>query len=216
MDNTNKIWQTKPSDRFILKYIKTRLSAPVTLALIGHKWLRPWIITCASMLFGISGGILFALQHSFLAALLALCSQILDGVDGQFARLTNSESNKGAYLDSVLDRYTDGSLVIGLTLFTLTQFDGVDIFILISGSLALIGSGLISYSSCRAETLSYTLGRYTLASKGTRTTAIIIAGLLSWFSPIPCLMAIVYLGIHTNIVVCWRIYLVYKQTPKSD
>ena len=52
-----------------------------------------------------------------LAGLVGGASQVLDGVDGQFARLTGRQSAGGAFWDSVLDRYSEGAVVIGLTLY---------------------------------------------------------------------------------------------------
>ena len=106
-------WKTKQSDRFILKWIKCHLSARISPRLVGVAWLRPWMITATSASLGIAAGALFALECAWLAGLVAACSQILDGVDGQLARLSGRQSAKGAYLDSVMDRYSDGCLVIG-------------------------------------------------------------------------------------------------------
>src|SRR5208283_438293 len=100
-------WQTKPTDRFVLKWIKINLSAPITPLLVEFRWLKPWMITVASTVIGISSGLTLAVGWGFLAGLLAAAAQILDGVDGQFARFTGRESRAGAFLDSVLDRYTD-------------------------------------------------------------------------------------------------------------
>ncbi len=102
-------WRTKPSDRFILKWIKCRLSAPITPLLVHLGWLRPWMITLFAASLGILAGFLFALGMGFTAGLTAALSQILDGMDGQFARLTGSSSRAGAFLDSVIDRYADGA-----------------------------------------------------------------------------------------------------------
>ena len=98
---------------------------------------------------------------------MAAAAQVLDGVDGQFARLTSRETTAGAFLDSVLDRYTDGFLVFGLIIYNGRM--GLPVWLLIPVAvLALIGSSLISYSSARAANLGIDLGSPTLASKGTR------------------------------------------------
>lgn len=110
-------WQTKPSDLFVLKWIKLNLSARITPLLVEIRWLRPWMITVFATVIGISAGVTLASGSGFLGGLLAAAAQILDGVDGQLARLTGRETSAGAFLDSVLDRYTDGSMVIGLIIF---------------------------------------------------------------------------------------------------
>jgi phosphatidylglycerophosphate synthase len=154
-------------------------------------------------------GIVFSCGWGLAAGLIAAISQILDGVDGQFARLTGRQSKAGAFLDSVLDRYSDGALVIGLTLYCarleipLALVGGL-------GALALIGSGLISYSSARAESLGLALGRPTLASKGTRTTVTALSGLFSPIFPYLPFVALCYLVMHTNVVVGARIRTVFE------
>jgi phosphatidylglycerophosphate synthase len=201
---SSSAWQTKPTDRFVLKWIKCHLSARVTPRVARITWLRPWMITVSSTAVGMAAGAVFAMGWGLLAGLLAAVSQILDGVDGQFARLTGQQSRAGAFLDSVLDRYSDGALVIGLTVFSL----GLDVpawLVGTLGSLALIGSGNISYSSARAESLGIHLGRPTLASKGTRTTVTALSGLASPVVPVMPFIALCYLVLHTSIVVLYRI-----------
>jgi hypothetical protein len=76
-------WQTKSSDRFVLKWIKLTLSARITPKLLGFSWLRHWCITVTSMALGMAAGLSFAAGWGVLAGLLAAISQVLDGVDGQ-------------------------------------------------------------------------------------------------------------------------------------
>jgi phosphatidylglycerophosphate synthase len=209
--STPTSWKTKPSDRFVLKWIKCNLSARITPRLVQFAWLKPGMITVSSSLIGVLAGVVFAMGWGFIAGLLAAVSQVLDGVDGQFARITNQQSNAGAFLDSVLDRYSDGVLVIGLITFNFGL--GFPLWLLWAlGALALIGSGLISYSSARADSLNIPLGKATLASKGTRTTVTAVSGILSPLFPFMPMVALCYLVVHTNLVVLYRIGVVFKET----
>lgn len=190
----------------MLKWIKINLSARITPKLLGFSWLRPWVITVASMTFGMAAGLSFASGWGALAGLLAGVSQILDGVDGQYARLTGTQSSAGAFLDSVLDRYSDGFLVLGLIVFNVKL--GIPVWLLfLLGALALTGSGLVSYTSARAGSLGIHLGRPTLASKGTRTTVIAMSGIMSGLFPYAPMAALCYLVSHTNLTVVHRIRL---------
>lgn len=204
-------WMTKPTDRFVLKWIKINLSSHVTARLVNIQWLQPWMITVVSALVGLVAGATFAIGRPFIGALVAAVSQVLDGVDGQLSRRTGKASTAGAFLDSCLDRYSDGALVLGLLINELrTSPDDVAGFVLTIGALALIGSGLISYSSARADSLTLDIGKPTLASKGTRTSVVVIAGLLSPVTPIMPFLALCYLAIHTNVVVVLRILRVFE------
>lgn len=170
------------------------------------------MITSFSMATGILAGVLFSFNVGFLGGLMAAVSQVFDGVDGQFARLTDRVANSGAFLDSVLDRYSDGALVVGLIIFNLKNNSEWGTGVLIAlGTLALIGSSLISYTSARAQNLGINFGKPTLASKGTRTTIVAISGLLSPISSLIPLSALAYLVCHTNVVVLFRVYKAVSQ-----
>ncbi|MGV8074447.1 MAG: CDP-alcohol phosphatidyltransferase family protein [Syntrophobacteraceae bacterium] len=206
-------WQTKPSDRFILRWIKVHLSARVTPRLLKYAWLRPWMITLLSAGLGVLAGFIFALGSGWIAGSIAACAQVLDGVDGQFARITGQQSDAGAFWDSILDRYGDGAMVIGLIIYLIRlPFPLPSRVILILGALALIGSNLVSYSSARAESLGLDLGKPTLANKGTRSAVMILCawGSIVW-AGFPAI-ALVYLALHTNIAVAARLVRVHRHT----
>ena len=207
MENMNSgVWQTKPTDRFVLKWIKVRISARITPHLVKYSWLRPWMITLLSSGLGVLGGVTFALGWGWPAGCLAACGQILDGVDGQFARLTGHESKEGAFWDSVLDRYFDGTMVIGLVIYLIRLPSSIPPWVLVAlGILAFIGSNLISYSTARADSLGIDPGKPTLASKGTRMTSMILCAWGSAFWPSLPIVALIYLALHTNIVVVMRL-----------
>jgi phosphatidylglycerophosphate synthase len=205
-------WKTKSTDRFILKWIKCRLSARITPKLAPVAWLRPWMVTLASAGLGVLAGLMFALELAFVAGLTAALSQILDGVDGQLARLTGKESNVGAFMDSVVDRYADGAMVIGLVVYLARLQVFCSLWpLLVVGAFAIVGSSLISYSSARAESLGIELGKPTLASKGTRVSVMALSGLFApLWHPLPVL-ALFYLAMHSNIVVVKRLLQAFRE-----
>lgn len=199
-------WKTKPTDRFVLKWIKVNLSARITPRLTTVPWLAPWHITLTSAILGCVAGVVFASGFGWLAGVVAAVSQILDGVDGQYARLTRRVSTSGAFWDSVLDRYADGAMVIGMAVYLMRlPVPLAHWFLLLTSALAFVGSNLISYSSARAETLNIDIGKPTLASKGTRSSVMILCALLSLLWPAMPLLALFYLAVHTNAAVVWRL-----------
>lgn len=203
-------WKTKPTDRFILRWIKVTLCARITPKLIGLQWLRPWMITLCSTIVGVFAGVLFALGQGFAAGIFAAFSQVLDGVDGQFSRLAGLQTKGGAFLDSVLDRYVDVALIMGSLLYLMRLPGGVSHHLLLSvGFLALCGSSLISYTTARAESLGIPMGKPTLASKGTRTSVIVLCAWASPIWPLAPLLALMYLALHPSIVVIKRIFLAH-------
>jgi len=200
------LWRTKPTDRFVLRWIKLHLSAPLTCRLAGSSALQPKTVTLVAASSGVAAGVALALGHPLLGGCLGAAGQILDGVDGQLARLRGSASARGAFWDSVLDRYADGALVFGLGLYILRHPAGLpQSLLLLLFALAIIGSNLISYSSARASSLALDLGGPTRASKGTRTTVIIVA---AWATPLTSLapaVALLYLAVHPQVEVLRRL-----------
>lgn len=208
-------WMTKPTDRFILRWIKCHLSSKITHRLSGLEWVRPWMATLASTALGVLAGIVFAMGWGWSAGLIAAVSQVLDGVDGQLARITGRVSEFGAFLDSVLDRYADGAMMIGMIVYVSRTADQTLMWpVLFVGGAALVGSNLISYAKARAESLGLYLGRPTLASKGTRMTVMSLSGLLSLVWPMAPFLAMWYLAIHSSAVVAKYIFMA-KRSPRS-
>lgn len=203
-------WKTKPSDRFVLKLIKTRLSAPISLALVRvAPGVPPLAITIAGTCVGIAGGAAFGLGHAVTGALLAAAAQIVDGVDGQVARLTDKVTARGAFLDSVLDRAVDFALLFGMLLFCLRRSAGLQLggftlsqnWIVVIGCLAAIGISQVSYATARAASLRLDYRRPEHAGKGTRTAVIVVCGALSAVWVHAPLLALAYLAIHPNLAV---------------
>ena len=203
-------WKTKATDRFVLRFIKVYMSAPVSTVLVRVlPNVRPMVLTLLAVCLGICGGLAFGLGVAWAGGVLAAIAQVLDGVDGQVARLTGTESSEGAFLDSVLDRYMDFSLLFGIlfhclrysTHLKLGGFILTPAWLILIAALAAAGSSQVSYATARAVSLQLSYRRPEYAGKGSRTTVIIICGLLTplWIH-FP-LVALLYLAIHPNIAV---------------
>ena len=181
-------WKTKPQDRFVLRFIKIYFSAPLSAVLAQRvPHIRPSVLTFSAAGLGISAGVAFGLGLAWVGGLLAAVAQVLDGVDGQVARLTGKESAEGAFLDSVLDRYMDFSLLFGILLHCLRFSAGEEVgglalssgWLVVIAGLAAVGSSQVSYATARAESLQLDYPRPEYAGKGSRTAVIIICGLLT-------------------------------------
>jgi len=105
-------------------------------------------------------------------------SQVVDGADGQYGRLTDMQSPAGTFWDSALDRFVDGAMMIGMVLPLVRLPDAMPRWIIvIFGSLEPIGSNGVRYATSRAENSGIDLGRPTFADKGTRSTVMILCAL---------------------------------------
>lgn len=177
------------------------------------------MITVLAAACGVTGGILLSLHKPIAAGSCALLAQLLDAVDGQVARLTGRVSAAGAFLDSTLDRYADGAMVMGSLIYLLTLRQGRIVpswALFLIGACALIGSNAVSYSSARAENLGLSLGPYTRASKGTRMSVMIVCAFLATVWPQAPLIALFYLAVHPNLAVFWRIVLALSREESTQ
>ncbi|MCK6553239.1 CDP-alcohol phosphatidyltransferase family protein [Candidatus Binatia bacterium] len=92
-------------------------------------------------------GALYAAGLTFTAGWVLLATSSLDIVDGRVARRTGGASPRGAFLDSVIDRYAESFAYCGLAIyFRATWMLAVVLF-------ALTGSLMVSYARARAEGL---------------------------------------------------------------
>ncbi len=82
---------------------------------------------------------------------LAQLASIIDGCDGEIARLKYLGSDYGGWLDAVLDRYADALLLFGLTWHQLHMGGGDAV--LAAGFLAIVGSFMVSYTADKYDGL---------------------------------------------------------------
>jgi CDP-diacylglycerol--glycerol-3-phosphate 3-phosphatidyltransferase len=86
----------------------------------------------------------------FTGGLLVLGFGLFDAIDGSMARLRGGETKFGAFLDSVLDRYSELAIFFGILVFSLRTSDPVSCFLVF---IAASGSVLVSYIRARAQSL---------------------------------------------------------------
>jgi CDP-diacylglycerol--glycerol-3-phosphate 3-phosphatidyltransferase len=84
------------------------------------------------------------------AGALILFAGLFDMLDGQVARLGKMSSSFGALFDSVLDRYSELFLFLGICYYLIAHHYFMSSLI---AFIALIGSMMVSYTRARAESL---------------------------------------------------------------
>jgi CDP-L-myo-inositol myo-inositolphosphotransferase len=99
---------------------------------------------------------LFALgDYSYLylalGGIVAQFASIIDGSDGEVARLKYLSSDYGGWFDAVLDRYADAFLLLGLTWYVYNHNQTP--IVLGVGFLAIIGSFMVSYTADKYDRL---------------------------------------------------------------
>lgn len=140
----------------ISKHINRRFSRIITTFLLQTS-ISPNQVSIISFLTILFASYLFIQNTSvliFIGGILTQLASILDGVDGEIARVKLSTSRFGAWFDMILDRYGDIAVVAAAS-STIYSTHGPSIALPVA-VLALTGSILSSYSS---HTLQETFGR---------------------------------------------------------
>jgi len=133
------------------------LNRPISLLLSRHLAkldLTPNQISAFSFLCSLLAAGLFAFGGYLallLGGILAQFASIIDGCDGEVARLKYQSSDFGGWFDAVLDRYADSFLLFGLTWHLLAvRASG---WVLLAGFMAIIGSFMLSYTADKYDNL---------------------------------------------------------------
>ena len=122
------------------------LMRPVAAA-VDASGLPANAITTLSLMLALGAGVAVAAGEVATAGWVYMLAGICDFLDGRLARRRGSASPAGAALDSVVDRYADAALIVGLAWLYR------DSWLLLVALVALVGTLLISYVRARGEGL---------------------------------------------------------------
>ena len=153
-----------PITRYVYRPVSLRAAA-----LLARTPITPVQVTWLGGALTVGGGVAFGFDAYILGGVLILLGVITDCVDGDLARLTGRTSRAGAFLDSVLDRWTDAALILGL------GFSDVDRYGRLA-ALALVASMLVSYTRARAQSLGVDCPDG-IGARDTRILIIVVAAL---------------------------------------
>ena len=143
----------KPNDGPVARYLNRPLSVRMSRYLVQRD-VTPKQISLFSFLCSVLAAGLFMLGGYFfliVGGVLAQFASIIDGCDGEVARLKYQSSDVGGWYDAVLDRYADAFLLFGLTWHLLAM--NVSGWILLVGFMAIIGSFMLSYTADKYDNL---------------------------------------------------------------
>ncbi len=138
-----------PVSRILNRPISLRISK-----LLLKTGITPNQISILSTVIGLAGASFFFSGEYFyliLGGILIHIHSIVDGCDGEVARLKLRQTKYGGWLDAVLDRYVDAAIIFGLA-YGYWSVTG-DMTIWIIGFSALIGTFLNSYTSDKYDSI---------------------------------------------------------------
>ena len=112
--------------------------------------IHPNILTFVGALINVAAACALGLGRFVLAGVIMIVANIFDFIDGKVAVEMNAVSAFGGFWDSVIDRFSDISLFIGL-IFLYSQKERTD-YVMIA-ALAMMFAIMTSYTRARAESL---------------------------------------------------------------
>lgn len=175
---------------FVMDYIPVSADFLSIMTLL-FTFIVFWQIIESNLL---SAGILFLIASSF------------DMLDGALARARGTARPFGAFLDSVIDRYSEMLVFLGLLINMLLHRPSIDPIIVIAVFLSLHGSLITSYIRARAESLGFK-GSGGIVDRPIRVVLMSIGLILNLIDYFLLLIAVL-----TNISAIQRFFLVWKQS----
>ncbi len=187
------------------------MSEPMARLLAKTK-VTPNQMTWAAFGIALLSFVSFVLGNNIIAGLLVQLSSIVDGIDGSLARLKGMTSEFGSFLDSVLDRYADILIVLGLTLWSLYHETYSGIWL--AGLLAITGIICISYTRARISPNHRHLfdkGFKSLASRDIRLFLIMLGAVIG-----QAYFCLIVIAVLTNAVVFYRLIYMYRYLGQEN
>jgi len=143
----------KNTDGPVSRILNRPISKKISELLLKTN-ITPNQISLISFILGLFGALCFYIGDYFylvIGGLLVHLSSIIDGCDGEVARLKLVESKYGGWFDAVLDRYADAIIIFGMIHGHWILHN--DIMVWTIGFMALMGSFLNSYTADKYDAI---------------------------------------------------------------
>ncbi len=112
--------------------------------------LTPNAISITGLIGNIVAAVLIFENHFVLAGVAFILGSVCDMFDGRYSRMSGKGSPFGAFLDSTLDRVSEGIVLAAVAAYFAQQQDD---WATLATVLAVVGSFSVSYTRARAEAL---------------------------------------------------------------
>jgi CDP-diacylglycerol--glycerol-3-phosphate 3-phosphatidyltransferase len=195
--------------------------APVEAVLIRWR-VSPNALSSMGLLLSLAAGAALSRGWFDVGGWLYLFVGIVDLFDGRVARATGRSSRAGAFYDSVIDRYSECAIFVGLIAYYRGSWIGAVVI------AALFGSLMVSYVRSRAEAF----GAAALAARGAmqRPERIFLLGVSLAASPFVAaqtertdpptffvgVAAIVVLAVTSHFTALSRAFVVFRALAEED
>ena len=177
--------------------------------LMGRLGISPTVFTLFGLVLAVGAGVAFAFGRLRTGALLVLAAGFADMVDGAVARANESGSAFGAFMDSVVDRYSEAAYFTGLIYFYAAGRDKV---MAVLAVLVLTGSLFVSYTKARAESFIDEC-KVGIMERPERVILLALGYLVGGYGP---LVALLLLAALTHFTAVHRIFYTRAKLASSS
>jgi CDP-diacylglycerol--glycerol-3-phosphate 3-phosphatidyltransferase len=169
--------------------------------------INPNVLTFLGLVINMVAAAFLAFGHFRTAGFVIIFAGLFDMVDGRVARATNQVTRFGGFFDSVLDRYSDIALLVGLLVYygTINRSSYV-----VLTAIVMAASVMISYTRSRAENIVPTC-KVGFLERPERVVLLILGALFDRMAPV--LWAIAVLG---NLTVIHRMIFTYQEAKRLE
>jgi CDP-diacylglycerol--glycerol-3-phosphate 3-phosphatidyltransferase len=169
--------------------------------------IHPNVLTFLGLLINVGAAWLLAVGQFRWAGAVIIGAGLFDMVDGRVARETNRVTRFGGFFDSVLDRYSDLGLLIGLLVWygSIGRFSYV-----VLTAVAMIACVMVSYVRARAEN-SIPMCKVGFMERPERVVLVIIGALFDRMAPVLWIIAV--LG---NLTVIHRMVFTWQEAERLE
>lgn len=191
-------------DGLVSRHLNRRLSRPMARALVLTP-VTPNAVTIFTLLLACAVGGALAAGWEIAGGIGIQLVSVVDGVDGDLARLRQRATRFGEVLDAVTDRYADALMLGGMTVYAVRFEDHAQtVFV---GALALAAALSVSYSRARIEaSLGEGVGRASLDGifgLASRDVRLLVAAVGALFGQ--CWWALILVAVMGAATVAWRL-----------
>lgn len=199
-------------DGLVSRYLNRPLSRPMARALRGTP-ATPNAVTLFTLALSAVCGAALCAGWNIVGGVLIQAVSVIDGVDGELARLKGMSTRFGAVLDAVTDRYADAFMLGGMTVYA-TRFESWPHPEAV-GVLAVAAALTVSYSRARIEASMQIEpvgdGLFGLASRDVRSLIAAIGAVAG-----QCYWTLIVLAVASALTVTWRlVYLRWLAGPDA-
>lgn len=169
--------------------------------------IHPNVLTALGLVINTWAAFLFAAGSFRWAGAVVILAGLFDMVDGRVARETNRVTRFGGFFDSVVDRYSDLALFMGLLVYyaSINRF-----FYIVLTAIVMTGSVMVSYTRARAE-CTIPKCKVGFLERPERVVLIIIGALFDRMAPVLWVIAVL-----SNLTVIHRMIYTWQEAKRLE